>query len=103
MRILVEKISMSVVSVAMIAPLLAMASGNSGNGSNYNAANYDLGKKVFYEDVVCSSCPYSDLELVKEEVTEVIPALAKNGDIGKNLNSRERKSVKLYLKSRFKL
>lgn len=103
MRISVKNLSICVVGVAMIAPLLTMASGNSGNSGSYNAASYDLGKKVFYEDVVCSSCPYSDLELEKEDVLEVLPSLAKNGEIGKNLNSLERKSIQLYLKSRFKL
>ena len=58
---------------SLIACSLAVASGGGASGgsggsgggdSNLHAQmTYDKGKKLFYERVVCESCPYAGLEL----------------------------------------
>ena len=68
---------------------------------------YDLGKKVFYENVVCDSCIYAGLELTPEGVRETWKAIKKDlrrsGEIGSNLERKERRSVKLFMRKRFSL
>ena len=86
--------------------------GGSGGGDgptqlNVSKKTYDLGKKVFYENVVCDSCIYAGLELTPETVRESWKAIKKDlrrsGDIGSNLERKERKSVKLFMRKRFNL
>ncbi len=81
----------------------AMASGANNGLGNYSAASYDVGEKVFNEQVVCESRPHGGIELVPEQVAEILPDLASYGIIGQTLTLKERKSVKLYVKKRFNL
>jgi len=74
-----------------------------GSGNRAAVADYDIGKKVFFERVVCESCPYPELELESNFVAEIIPELQKQGVIGKILSSRERDSVMLFVNQRFNL
>lgn len=67
------------------------------------AANYDVGKKVFLEKVVCESCPYPELELDPKKVEEILPDLHRKGSIGKLLSLRDRKSVNLFVRKRFNI
>ncbi len=69
----------------------------------YVVADYDIGKKVFYEKVVCASCPYPDLELEASKVAEILPDLQKEGFIGKYFSLRDRRSVELFVNRRFNL
>jgi adenosine deaminase len=69
----------------------------------YVIADYDIGKKVFLDNVVCASCPYPNLELEASEVKKIIPELQKEGSIGKYLSLRDRRSVELFLSERFNL
>ncbi|MDE0309827.1 MAG: hypothetical protein OXI60_08370 [Acidiferrobacterales bacterium] len=70
-------------------------------------ATYQLGKKVFFENVVCDSCIYADLELTPESVDASWKAIKKDlrrsGEIGSNLKRKERKAVALFLRKRFDL
>ncbi len=80
-----------------------------GNGSGYTVSKstYDLGKKVFYEHVICESCPYADLEHTSESVASVWGQLKKDlkrrGAIGENLERKERRSVTAFIRKRFEL
>ncbi len=69
--------------------------------------SYDMGKKVFFEHVVCDTCIYVELELTPESVDaawkEIKKDLRKSGEIGSNLERRERRSVKLFIRKRFGL
>lgn len=83
---------------------MALASGNSnGSYSGFQEPNYDVGKKVFYEKVICEVCPYHDLSLVTEEIQNVIPDLQRSGNIGQMLSLHQRKSVRLFIKKRFNI
>ena len=82
--------------------------GGDGHSSVYvSKATYDRGKKVFHENVVCDSCPYADLELTPEAVREVWKQMKKDlhrkGAIGAELKRKERRSVKAFIRKRFKL
>lgn len=83
--------------------------GSGGNGSGYTVSKstYDLGKKVFYEHVICESCPYADLEHTSESVASVWGQLKKDlkrrGAIGENLKRKERRSVTAFIRKRFEL
>ena len=82
--------------------------GGGGDGGGASAAmNYDRGKKLFYENVVCDSCPYSDLVLETEEVKAVWPDLKKDlkrkGEIGKDLRFSQRMSLRNFIRKRFAL
>ena len=88
--------------------------GNSGGGGGdgqssvyVSKSTYDRGKKVFHENVVCDSCPYADLELTPEAVREVWKQMKKDlhrkGAIGAELKRKERRSVKAFIRKRFKL
>lgn len=87
------------------------SSGDSGGGDNptliVSKATYELGKKVFYENVVCDSCIYAGLELTPESVSgswqEIKKDLRKSGEIGSKLARKERRSVKLFMRKRFNL
>ena len=106
-----------VVFCGMLATPVAFGSGDGGGGGsgggdgptqlNVSKKTYDLGKKVFYENVVCDSCIYAGLELTSESVRETWKAIKKDlrrsGEIGSNLERKERKSVKLFMRKRFNL
>ena len=109
-----------VVFCGMLATPVAFGSGDGGGGGsggsgggdgptqlNVSKKTYDLGKKVFYENVVCDSCIYAGLELTPESVRETWKAIKKDlrwsGEIGSNLERKERKSVKLFMRKRFNL
>ena len=84
--------------------------GGGGDGASQwyvSKKTYNLGKKVFYENVVCDSCIYAGLELTPESVRETWKAikndLRKSGEIGTNLERKERRSVKLFMRKRFNL
>ena len=85
--------------------------GNGGDGHQpvllVTKGTYELGKKVFFEHVVCDSCIYADLELTPESVSASWKAIKKDlrrsGEIGSNLVSKERKSVQLFMRKRFNL
>ena len=68
---------------------------------------YDRGKKVFYNNVTCDSCPYSDLELTPEAVRAVWKQLKADlrskGKIGSKLTRKERRAAKAFLRKRFSL
>ena len=88
----------------------AGGSGGGGDGPpqlKVTKKTYDLGKKVFYENVVCDSCIYAGLELTPESVRETWKAIKKDlrrsGEIGSNLKRKERRSVKLFMRKRFSL
>ena len=80
-----------------------------GNGSGYTVSKstYELGKKVFYEHVICESCPYANLEHTSEGVGSVWRQLKKDlkrrGAIGENLERKERRSVTAFIRKRFDL
>ena len=65
--------------------------------------DYEKGKKIFYEKVVCGECPYPALKLNAEEVSKIMPALDHNGMIGKHLTLNDRKALKVYLNRRFNI
>ncbi len=91
------------------------SSGGGGEGGNHDGGppiyvskkTYDMGKKVFFEYVVCDTCIYAELELTPESVGATWRAikkdLRKSGEIGSNLKRRERRSVKLFMRKRFGL
>ena len=66
-------------------------------------ADYDIGKKVFLEKVICDSCPHAGLELDRDQVVAILPDLQRKGVIGKYLSLRDRKSVNLFVEKRFGL
>ena len=84
-------------------------SSGGGNGIGYTVSKstYELGKKVFQEHVICESCPYADLEHTSESVGSVWGQLKKDlkkrGTIGENLERKERRSVKAFIRKRFDL
>ena len=94
----------------LFATSMAFASGGGGNGDSITSvskATYDRGKNIFHENVVCDSCPYADLELTPEAVREVWKKMKKDlhrkGAIGAELKRKERRSVKAFIRKRFKL
>ena len=106
--------------ISMMACSLAVASGDGGSGGSGGSSGggdvdtnlhaqitYDKGKKLFYEKVVCESCPYAALELktaaVKNVWRDLKKDLKKNGSIGQELKSHQRGAVKRFVKKRFNL
>ena len=103
----------------LFATSMAFASGGGGSGggssgggngdsiTSVSKATYDRGKNIFHENVVCDSCPYADLELTPEAVREVWKQMKKDlhrkGAIGAELKRKERRSVKAFIRKRFKL
>ena len=91
------------------------SSGGGGEGGRHDGGppiyvskkTYDMGKKVFFEHVVCDTCIYAELELTPESVgttwRTIKKDLRKSGQIGSNLERRERRSVKLFMRKRFGL
>ncbi len=85
--------------------------GGGGGGDGYvihvSKASYDRGKKIFFEQVVCESCPYAELKQTSEGVRAVWSKLKKDlhrkGVIGANLKGKERRSVKAFIRKRFNL
>ena len=101
------------VATAM-APLNALSSGGTGGGASGEGlggardslvtdSQYEKGKKVFKEKLVCSNCPLSDLELTRENVAMILPELKRTGKVGEHLGFFERRSVKHYITHRFNL
>ena len=83
------------------------AGGGNGSGYTVSKSTYELGKKVFQEHVICESCPYADLEHTSESVASVWGQLKidlkRRGTIGENLERKERRSVKAFIRKRFDL
>ena len=91
------------------------SSGGGGEGGRHDGGppiyvskkTYDMGKKVFFEHVVCDTCIYAELELTPESVGTTWRAIKKDlrrsGEIGSDLERRERRSVKLFIRKRFGL
>ena len=95
-----------VINILLAATIFVSATAIGSGGrlyEEYVVADYDIGKKVFLENVVCASCPYPDLELEASEVKIIIPELQKEGSIGRYLSLRDRRSVELFLSQRFNL
>ena len=112
------KFILRVFFVSLMACSLAVASGGSGSGGSGSGGGagegnlhaqmtYDKGKKLFYERVVCESCLYAGLALetaaVKDVWSDLKKDLKKNGSIGQELTSYQRKAVKRFVKKRFSL
>jgi hypothetical protein len=108
------KFILRVFLASLMACSLAVASGGGGSGgsgggdTNQQAqVNYDKGKKLFYERVVCESCLYAGLELETAAVrvvwSDLKKDLKKNGSIGQELTRGQRKAVKRFVKKRFSL
>ena len=111
------KFILRVFLASLMACSLAVASGGGGSGgggsggggdTNQQAqVNYDKGKKLFYERVVCESCLYAGLALetaaVKDVWSDLKKELKTNGSIGQELTSYQRKAVKRFVKKRFSL
>ena len=108
------KFILRVFLASLMACSLAVASGGGGSGgsgggdTNQQAqVNYDKGKKLFYESVVCESCLYAGLELetaaVRAVWSDLKKDLKKNGSIGQELTRGQRKAVKRFVKKRFSL
>ncbi len=83
-------------------------SGNGGgNGNGYNGNQgffsnaYDKGKKIFQEQIVCSSCPFADTELDQDGIEQIRTELQRGGIIGSTLSYNQRYNVKYYIKKRF--
>ncbi len=104
-------ISVAAIAVALTVPsAFASGAGGGGGGSGNTIQEevmYGKGKKLFEEKVVCESCPYTGLVLETEAVEQVWPSLKKDikrdGQIGKDLKRFQRKSLKHFIKERFKL
>ena len=83
------------------------ASGGAGGGNNSwatsSGADYDVGKRVFQNHVVCDSCPHPNPELDYEKLSIILKDVHRSGQIGRHLNIRERKSVKLFIKERYNI
>ncbi|MYD77228.1 MAG: hypothetical protein F4244_11640 [Gammaproteobacteria bacterium] len=75
--------------------------GGGGNGGGFYSNAYDLGKKIFLEQVVCDTCPYAGLELTADDIETIAPELERKGSIGGSLSYNQRYSVKYYLRKRF--
>ena len=88
--------------LATLATPAAFASGSAGWGQE-SETDYDLGKKVFMEKVVCESCPYADVVIDEDAVAEILPQLSREGSIGYNLSYRERQSVISFIEKRYNL
>ena len=84
---------------------MVVASGSFGNTgySDTAQADYEKGKKIFQEKVICESCPFSNMDLVDENIQAVLPELERSGQIGQFLSHRDRESVKLYVEKRFNI
>ena len=86
-------------------PPMLVASGsfsNTGFGDP-GQTDYDKGKKIFQEKVICESCPFSNMDLVDENIRAVLPELERSGQIGQSLSDSDRQSVKLFVKKRFNI
>ena len=111
------KSSFHIIIPVLLASSLVFASGNGGGGGGgggggdggytHTQRNYEKGKKVFFEKIVCNVCPYADLELENDAMKSVWPDLKrdlkKKGEIGMNLSRKHRKAVKKFIKKRFDL
>ncbi len=83
---------------------LANASGGGGGGDGPGTQkNYDRGKRLFLEMVVCESCPYSDMELNAENARQLLPELRRKGKLGKHLSYNERWALKFFIRKRFEI
>lgn len=83
---------------------LANASGGGGGGDGPGTKkNYDRGKKLFLERVVCESCPYSDMELNAENARQLLPEIKRKGKLGKGMSYNERWALKFFIRKRFEI
>ena len=114
----ITKFILRVFLASLMACSLAVASGSGGSGGSgsgggagegtlHDQMTYDKGKKLFYEKIVCESCPYAGLELETAAVKDVWSVLKKdlktNGSVGQELTRYQRKAVKRFVKKRFSL
>ena len=85
----------------------SVASSRGDAGGRAAEMNYEKGKKLFYENVVCDDCPYADLVLETKEVKSVWPDLKKDikrkGEIGKDLRFSQRMALLDFVRKRFAL
>lgn len=79
---------------------VAFASGSDAVGAAQTGdrAAYNLGKRVLATKVICKACPMAGKKINKEAAV----SLLKNGS-GAQLDTSEKKALKVYLERRFKL
>ena len=86
---------------------VAHASGSSSDGEVRAKMNYDLGKKLFQELIVCDTCPYADLMLDNESVrmawSDLKRDLNRNGSIGRDLRIGHRHAIRYFIQVRFEI
>ncbi len=90
-----------------LATTMCEASGRSSDWEARAHMNYELGKELFCEVIVCETCPYSNLNLDNESVQAVWSDLKRNlnsdGAIGKNLRIGQRHAIRYFVQIRFEI
>ncbi len=101
-----------ILSGFIVAPAFASGGGAGGGSAGGGAGNsgrvlvqseFERGKRVFRRKLYCLTCPLGTMVLTRESADEVLAELGRKGEYGKILSYRERRSVKQYLESRFRL
>ena len=104
-RTFIEFASIFVMLVGLTS--VSVASGRSNDPEAREHMNYALGKDLFREIIVCSSCPYAKLELDSKSVgaswQNLKEDLDAKGMIGKNLSIGQRYAILFFVKKRFKI
>ncbi|MEM7194969.1 MAG: hypothetical protein AAF402_08465 [Pseudomonadota bacterium] len=89
------------IAMMLLLPGMTLASG-SGNGT-WSAGDYHKGKQVFLKKLYCDTCPLAGETLTREFVQQLMPDIAHDGQLGRNLSFRERQSVRHFLRTKFNL
>ena len=97
-----------ILSGFIVAPAFASGGGAGGGGAGNSGrvlvqSEFERGKRVFRRKLYCLACPLGTMVLTRESAGEVLAELGRKGEYGKILSYRERRSVKQYLETRFRL
>jgi hypothetical protein len=100
-KLIKTTVYLTIISCSAVFMTTANASGGGTFFSTKWDADYDVGKKVFFERVTCETCLHSELELNADSISAIMPDLNRDGVIGQQLTLQERKSVKWFVKRQF--
>ncbi len=87
----------------LLLPVQSHASGSYSTGGGGANQVYHLGKKAFYQKLICTTCPLADLELNADQANNVVNRLNGDEEFTDALTGKDRKAIVAYLKRRYRL
>lgn len=92
-----------VVLVSLLLSGNSYASGSYSTGGGGANQIYHLGKKALYQKLICTTCPLANLALDVDQAKDIISRLNGDEEFSETLTGKDRETIAVYLKRRYRL